>query len=215
MANTRRATLSMRLKPEIKKRLAKSAKASGRSSNFLISAAVEAYVADQERMLAETRQADRQVKSGHYFKQEDMKAWLLSWGTEQELPRNALAGKNMMTRRYACRDRLVAVGAGKVARGSCLRGAGQTRSCNTIGHKNDCGGGDFEVAPALRPRRSGAGYSRAGCRGNAVFDTLSSAGTARNYQYELARRAGMMSSGCAANGERPKSRPVPFGKRSA
>jgi predicted transcriptional regulator len=34
----------------------------------------------------ETRQADRQVKSGHYVKQEDMKAWLLSWGTEQELP---------------------------------------------------------------------------------------------------------------------------------
>ena len=86
MANTRSATLSMRLKPEIKKRLAKLAKASGRSSNFLISDAVEAYVADQERMLAETRQADRQVKSGHYVKQEDMKAWLLSWGTERELP---------------------------------------------------------------------------------------------------------------------------------
>jgi predicted transcriptional regulator len=86
MANTRSATLSMRLKPEIKKRLAKLAKASGRSSNFLISDAVEAYVTDQERMLAETRQADRQVKSGHYVKQEDMKAWLLSWSTEKELP---------------------------------------------------------------------------------------------------------------------------------
>ena len=34
----------------------------------------------------ETRHADRQVKSGHYVKQEDMKAWLLSWGTECELP---------------------------------------------------------------------------------------------------------------------------------
>src|SRR5271155_3866689 len=86
MANTRTVTLSMRLKPEIKKRLAKMAKGSGRSPHFLISDAVEAYVADQERMLAETRQADRQVKSGHYVKQEDMKAWLLSWGTEHELP---------------------------------------------------------------------------------------------------------------------------------
>ena len=76
----------MRLKPEIKKRLAKLVKASGRSSNFLISDAGEAYVTDQERMLAETRQADRQVKSGHYVKQEDMKAWLLSWSTEKELP---------------------------------------------------------------------------------------------------------------------------------
>jgi len=86
MANTRSATLSVRLKPQVKKRLAKLAKVSGRSSNFLISDAVESYVADQERMLAEIRQADRQVKSGHYVKHEDMKAWLLSWGTERELP---------------------------------------------------------------------------------------------------------------------------------
>lgn len=86
MANTRSATLSIRLRPEIKKRLAKLAKASGRSSNFLISDAVESYVTDQERVLAEIRQADRQVKSGHYIKHEDMKAWLLSWGTDRELP---------------------------------------------------------------------------------------------------------------------------------
>ncbi len=42
--------------------------------------------ADQERMLGEIRQADRQVKSGHYVRHEDMKAWLLSWGTDRELP---------------------------------------------------------------------------------------------------------------------------------
>lgn len=42
VANTGSATLSMRLKLEIKKRLAKLAKASGRSANFLISEAVEA-----------------------------------------------------------------------------------------------------------------------------------------------------------------------------
>jgi predicted transcriptional regulator len=86
MATTRSATLSIRLKPATKKRLASLAKASGRSSNFLIADAVESYVADQERMLAEVRQADRQVKSGHYIKDQDMKAWLLSWGTEHELP---------------------------------------------------------------------------------------------------------------------------------
>jgi len=86
MANTRSATLSIRLRSETKKRLAKLARVSGRSSNFLVSDAVESYVADQERMLAELRQADRQVKSGHYVKHEDMKAWLLSWGTNRELP---------------------------------------------------------------------------------------------------------------------------------
>lgn len=86
MANTSSATLSIRLKPEIKKRLARLAKASGRSSNFLISDAVESYVADQERMLAEVRQAGRQVNAGHYVDREAMKAWLLSWGTDHELP---------------------------------------------------------------------------------------------------------------------------------
>jgi len=86
MANTKSATLSIRLKPETKRRLAKLAQSSGRSSNFLISDAVESYVADQEKLLAEVRQADRQIKSGHYVKHEDMKAWLLSWGTNRELP---------------------------------------------------------------------------------------------------------------------------------
>ena len=58
MANTRSATLSIRLKPATKRRLARLAEASGRSSNFLISDAVESYVTDQERVLAEMRQAD-------------------------------------------------------------------------------------------------------------------------------------------------------------
>src|ERR1700730_5107663 len=94
MANTRSATLSIRLKPETKKRLARLAQASGRSSNFLISDAVEYYVTDQERFLAEVRQADRQVKTGHYIRNEDMKAWLLSWGTDRELPPpNCACGK--------------------------------------------------------------------------------------------------------------------------
>ena len=55
MANTRSATFSIRLNPQTKKRLAKLAEASGRSANFLISDAVDSYVADHERMLAEIR----------------------------------------------------------------------------------------------------------------------------------------------------------------
>ena len=86
MENTRSTTFSIRLKPGVKKRLAKLAKASGRSSNFLICDVVKSYVVDQERLLAEIRQADRQVRAGHYIKHEDMKAWLLSWGTDHELP---------------------------------------------------------------------------------------------------------------------------------
>lgn len=86
MPNTKTTTLSIRLKSETKKRLAKLAKASGRSSNFLIADAVESYVADQEQLLAEVRRGEREVRSGHYIKHADMKAWLLSWGTGRELP---------------------------------------------------------------------------------------------------------------------------------
>jgi len=62
------------------------AKASGRSANFLISDAVECYVADQERLAAEIRSADSETAGGHFIRDADMKAWLLSWGTEHELP---------------------------------------------------------------------------------------------------------------------------------
>jgi predicted transcriptional regulator len=86
MASTRSTTFSIRLKSETKKKLAKLARASGRSANFLISDAVESYVADQERLQAEIRVADSEVASGHYIRDEDMKAWLLSWGTDRELP---------------------------------------------------------------------------------------------------------------------------------
>lgn len=86
MANTRSAALTVRLQPETKRRLARIAKQSGRSANFLISDAVESYVADQERLLAELREADEDIESGHYIRNEDMKAWLLSWGTRKELP---------------------------------------------------------------------------------------------------------------------------------
>jgi hypothetical protein len=49
---------------------------------------------NREEMLAEINQADRQIKSGHYIKDEDMKRWLLSWGTDRELqPPKCACGK--------------------------------------------------------------------------------------------------------------------------
>jgi RHH-type transcriptional regulator, rel operon repressor / antitoxin RelB len=95
MANTSSKPFSVRLKPEIRRRLAKLAKNTGRSSNYLVSDAVEVYLSDQERMLAEVRQAERQMDAGHYIRHQDMKAWLLSWGTEHELPPpKCVCGKN-------------------------------------------------------------------------------------------------------------------------
>ncbi len=94
MANKPDSTFRIRLKSEIKKRLDKLAKASGRDLNSLISYAVEPCVAGQERMFAELRQAERQVKSGHYIRHDDMKTWVLSWGTDHELsPPECVCGR--------------------------------------------------------------------------------------------------------------------------
>jgi predicted transcriptional regulator len=41
---------------------------------------------DRKKIRAEIHEADRAVESRHYIKHEDMKAWLLSWGTKRELP---------------------------------------------------------------------------------------------------------------------------------
>lgn len=34
----------------------------------------------------EIRQARRQLRAGHYIRDVDVTAWLLSWGTDHELP---------------------------------------------------------------------------------------------------------------------------------
>src|SRR5882762_6096547 len=134
MANTRSASLSVRLKPETKKRLAKLAQASGRSSNFLISDAIESYVADPERLMADVAQANRQVKSGHYIRNEDVKA-CSSPGTELELRfRDASAANSMTARSCACRNCLVASGDLATAADSSLGSTGQAGSSRTSGY---------------------------------------------------------------------------------
>ena len=95
MANTNSRPFSVRLKPAIRNKLGKLAKRTGRSSNYLVADAVEVYISDQERLLADIRRGKRQMDSGHYVKHEDMKAWLLSWGTDHELrPPNCVCGRS-------------------------------------------------------------------------------------------------------------------------
>ena len=87
--------MSFGIKPSTKKSLAEFAKSRGRSSDLLVSDVVESFVADQRRMVAEARAAERDVAAGHYIKHEEMKAWLLSWGTDHELnPPKCVCGKD-------------------------------------------------------------------------------------------------------------------------
>lgn len=86
MPKPRRSKMSFGIKPTTKKTLAQFAKSRGRSSDLLVSDVVESFVADQSRMIEEARAAEREFATGHYIKHDDMRAWLLSWGTGHELP---------------------------------------------------------------------------------------------------------------------------------
>lgn len=89
----------------------------------------------------ETRQADRQIKSGHYVKHEDMKVWLLSLGTEKELPPPKCACGKEYNDEALCRWRASSCyWRGQVTGNLCIRGARQTRSRKTFGQENYRGG---------------------------------------------------------------------------
>jgi predicted transcriptional regulator len=86
MENTRTATVSIRLKPEVKQQLAELAKSRGRSANYLVADAIETYLQQQERQLESIRRGFAEIEAGHYIPHEAMKAWLLSLGSDHELP---------------------------------------------------------------------------------------------------------------------------------
>ena len=86
MENTRTATVSIRLKPEVKQQLSRLAKSTGRSANYLVADAIETYLQQHERQLESIRRGFMEIEGGHYIPHEAMKAWLLSLGSERELP---------------------------------------------------------------------------------------------------------------------------------
>jgi predicted transcriptional regulator len=86
MANTRSTTVSIRLTPEVKRRLQRLAKSTRRSANYLVADAIEVYVQEQQRQLESIRRGFAEIEAGHYIPHEAMKAWLLSLGSDHELP---------------------------------------------------------------------------------------------------------------------------------
>jgi predicted transcriptional regulator len=86
MANTRTATVSIRLTPEVRRNLRQLSKSSGRSANYLAADAIEIYVKEQRRQIESIRRGFAEIEAGHYIPHETMKAWLLSLGSGHELP---------------------------------------------------------------------------------------------------------------------------------
>jgi predicted transcriptional regulator len=79
-------TFSVRLPPETKRELEDYAKATQRSSAFIVKEAVEAVLAERRAYLAAIEEAVREADEGVFVSGEAVMKWLESWGTENELP---------------------------------------------------------------------------------------------------------------------------------
>jgi RHH-type rel operon transcriptional repressor/antitoxin RelB len=69
-----------------KKRLEKVAKSSGRSRSFLATEAMNEYLAVSDWQIAGTREAVDSADRGEFVPHDQVKAWVNSWDTDNELP---------------------------------------------------------------------------------------------------------------------------------
>jgi predicted transcriptional regulator len=79
------ATFSVRLPQETKRELEEYARATKRSSAFIVKEAVEAHLAERRAYLAAIDEAVREADEGIFVSGEAVTKWLQSWGTDNEL----------------------------------------------------------------------------------------------------------------------------------
>jgi predicted transcriptional regulator len=79
-------TFTVRVEPEVKKRLEKLAKSTGRSRSFLAAEALNEYLDVNEWQVAGIKQATASLDRGEGVRHDDVKAWVKSWGRKRELP---------------------------------------------------------------------------------------------------------------------------------
>jgi RHH-type transcriptional regulator, rel operon repressor / antitoxin RelB len=81
MAST---TFTVRVEPNIKKRLEKLAKSTGRSRSFLAAQALNAYLDVNEWQVAGIKRAIASLDRGVGISHEDVQDWVDSWGRKRE-----------------------------------------------------------------------------------------------------------------------------------
>ncbi|WP_274627819.1 CopG family ribbon-helix-helix protein [Arvimicrobium flavum] len=79
-------TFSVRLSPETKRELEEYARATKRSSAFIVKEAVEAHLSERRAYLAAVEEAEREVERGETIPGDEVIDWLRSWGRPDELP---------------------------------------------------------------------------------------------------------------------------------
>jgi predicted transcriptional regulator len=79
-------TLTIRVPAKLRTRLDRLAKRSKKSQSILAINAVEQFVTEQERQQSILDKADMELSSGKSISHHDTRRWLLSWGSDKELP---------------------------------------------------------------------------------------------------------------------------------
>ncbi len=82
--STTSETLSIRLDPEVKRRLQILAHRSKRSKSFLAAEAITAYVEAEDWQLEEIDEGLKELNRGDIVGHEKVSKWLLSWGRGRE-----------------------------------------------------------------------------------------------------------------------------------
>ena len=79
-------TFTVRVEPEVKKRLEKLAKSTGRSRSFLAAEALDQYLDVNEWQVAGVKRAMASLDRGEGVSHEEVKDWVDSWGRKRERP---------------------------------------------------------------------------------------------------------------------------------
>lgn len=80
-------TFSVRLPRETKQELEEYARATKRSSAFIVKEAVEAHLAQRRAYIAAIDEAVKEAdETGEFVSWEATRRWMRSWGTDKELP---------------------------------------------------------------------------------------------------------------------------------
>jgi RHH-type rel operon transcriptional repressor/antitoxin RelB len=86
MDTPRTATITMRVRNALKKRLEKMARSTGRSRSFLATEAISAYLDDNEWQISGIVTALSSLDRGEAIPHERVKQWVASWETGRERP---------------------------------------------------------------------------------------------------------------------------------
>lgn len=80
------ATFTVRVDANVKKRLEKLAKSTGRSRSFLAAEAINEYLDVNEWQVAGVKHAIEEADRGELTPHDQVRAWVGSWGGNNELP---------------------------------------------------------------------------------------------------------------------------------